>query len=82
MADSDIQPTGSDEEEEVPELDPEQQEQAQASFFDAQDTTGQQQGRQSPATSGSGSISSNNSIGTMSASANAAAPPNQSVTVL
>ena len=45
MADSDIQPTGSDEEEEVPELDPEQQEQAQASFFDAQDTTGQQQGR-------------------------------------
>ena len=82
MADSDIQPTGSDEEEEVPELDPEQQEQAQASFFDAQDTTGQQQGRLSPATSGSGSISSNNSIGTMSASANAAAPPNRSVTVL
>ena len=82
MADSADRPTGSDEEEEVPELDQEEEEEAQASFFDAQDTTGQQPGRQSPATSRSGSLisSDNNSIGTMSAGASVA--PTRSVTVL
>jgi hypothetical protein len=82
MADIVDRPTGSDEEEEVPELDQEEEEEAQASFFDAQDTTGQQPGRQSPATSRSGSLisSDNNSIGTMSAGASVA--PTRSVTVL